>query len=32
MESMKKFFVLQRSGDDRFMGGLYTEIVVNNYG
>ena len=28
---MEKFLVSQRSSDDRFMGGLYTEIVINNY-
>ena len=32
MESMEKFLVSQRSSDDRFMGGLYTEIVINSYG
>ena len=31
MESMEKFLVSQRSSDDRFMGGLNTEIVINNY-
>ena len=32
MEPIEKFLFSQISSDDRFMGGLYTEIVMNNYG
>ena len=32
IEPMEKFLFSQRSSDDRFMGSLYTEIVMNSYG